>query len=108
MSNEKETEVVGTEDPSQRVVVTTKKELDNEAAGELFVNYILVGFCIFAASGIGWKLFGDTGLMLGAVIGFVFTLFFDFGRKVVSHIIIVTVVLSVLLGIYMFGAWVFS
>jgi len=80
VSNEKETKIVGTGDPDQRVVVTTREELYDEESDVLFWQYILVGFCVFVASGIGWKYFGKTGLVSGAVIGFVFTLLFNFGR----------------------------
>ena len=108
MSDEKTTKIVGTEDPTKRVVVTTKQELLDEESGKLQYSYVLVGLCIFIAAGIGWKLHGISGLQIGAILGFGFTLLFKFGREVLFHTILIIVALAILWGLYIFGSWVFG
>ena len=89
-----------------RVVVTTKSELHAEESAELFWCYIFVGFLMTISAGLGWKFYGEIGGMVGAAAGFAVSLFFEFGRKVLFNTIMIVLVLAVLLGIYMFGAWV--
>ena len=89
-----------------RVTVTTKRELREEESAELFADYIIVGFLMAISAGLGWKFYGEIGGMVGAAAGFAVSLFFEFGRKVLFNTIMIVLVLTVLLGIYMFGAWV--
>ena len=89
-----------------RVTVTTKSELQAEESAALFVDYIFVGFLMAISAGLGWKLYGEIGAMVGAVVGFAGSLFFKFGRKVLFNTIMIVLVLAVLLGIVLFAEWV--
>ena len=79
---------------------------ENSESDDFFWNYIFVGLFVFIAAGIGWKIYGITGLQIGAVIGFGSTLLFKFGREVLLHIVLMILVLAMLWGLYIFGAWV--
>ena len=76
------------------------------------ISYLLFALFVFVVAGIGWKLFGLTGMHYGAAIGALLTLLFEFGRRVVYELIVAAVFIAIFIGvawgIYVFAAWAFT